>query len=102
LRLPTRKGTRDAIIHSLTDLERRLHGPDDEAFILSFNHNVLFVQDLTGDAQQEEQAMAAIRPHAGKALLDAAGFAAGHLRRISKNDNRVLLLISDGGEMRLP
>jgi hypothetical protein len=89
------KGTRSAIVHSLTDLVRRL-GPEDEAFILSFSHDLVFEEDLTGNADRLEHALDNIRPNSGTALLDAAGFAAGHLRRIAKNDSRVLLVISDG------
>jgi von Willebrand factor type A domain len=91
----TGKGTRSAIVHSLTDLVRRL-GPEDEAFILSFSHDLVFEEDLTGNADRLEHALDKIKPDSGTALLDAAGFAAGHLRRIAKNDSRVLLVISDG------
>lgn len=90
-----RKATRQAVVNSLGDLVRHL-GLDDEAFILSFSHDLVFEEDLTGDASRLQHAMDAIKPHPGTALLDAVGFAAGHLRRISKNDNRVLLVISDG------
>ncbi len=90
-----KKGTRQAIVNSLSDLIRRL-GVDDEAFILTFSNNLVFEEDLTGDAGRLEHALDQIRPHPGTALLDAAGFAAGHLRRIAKNDSRVLLVISDG------
>ncbi len=31
-------------------------------------------------------------------MLSAIGFAANHLRRVAKNDNRVLFVISDGSE----
>jgi len=90
-----RKATRQAIVYSLTDLVRRL-GAEDEAFILSFSDDLVFEQDLTGDAGRLQEALDNIKPHPGTALMDAAGFAAGHLRRISKNDSRVLLVISDG------
>lgn len=90
-----RKSTREAVVNSLGDLVRHL-GLDDEAFILSFSHDLVFEEDLTGDASRLQHAMDAIKPHPGTALLDAVGFAAGHLRRISKNDSRVLLVISDG------
>lgn len=40
--------------------------------------------------------MSAIEPDGGAALLDAVGFASGHLGRIAKHRNRVLLVISDG------
>jgi hypothetical protein len=90
-----RKGTREAIVYSLGDLMRHF-GPEDEAFILSFSNDLVFEEDLTGDTKRLQKAMDEIKPHPGTALLDAVGFAAGHLRRISKNDNRVLLVISDG------
>lgn len=90
-----RKDTRKAIVYSLSDLVRRL-GAKDEAFILSFSHDLVFEEDLTGDASRLEQAMDQIKPHPGTALLDAVGFAAGHLQRIASNQNRILLVISDG------
>jgi Mg-chelatase subunit ChlD len=40
--------------------------------------------------------MSTLRPRPGRALLDGIAFAAGHLKRIGKNSNRVLLVISDG------
>jgi hypothetical protein len=91
----TRKETRKAIVNSLSDLVRRM-GRDDETFILSFSHDLVFEEDLTGDAGRLEHALDEIKPHPGTALLDAVGFAAGHLRRIAKNDSRILLVISDG------
>jgi hypothetical protein len=99
----TGKGTRRAIVYSLRDLVRHF-GPEDEGFILSFSNDLVFEEDLTGDAGRLEKAMDEIKPHPGTALLDAVGFAAGHLRRISKNDSRVLLVISDGrnADSRIP
>jgi hypothetical protein len=99
----TGKGTRDAIVYSLSDLVRRF-GPQDEGFILSFSDDLVFEEDLTGDTQRLQKAMDEIKPHPGTALLDAVGFAAGHLRRISQNDSRVLLVISDGrnADSRIP
>lgn len=91
----TGKAERKAIVNSLSDMVRRL-GPEDEAFILSFSNDLVFEEDLTGDTDRLESALDHIKPHPGTALLDAAGFAAGHLRRIAKNDTRVLLVISDG------
>jgi hypothetical protein len=99
----TGKGTRDAIVYSLSDLVRHF-GPQDEGFILSFSDDLVFEEDLTGDTQRLQKAMDEIKPHPGTALLDAVGFAAGHLRRISQNDSRVLLVISDGrnADSRIP
>jgi tetratricopeptide (TPR) repeat protein len=86
---------RDAIIATLKDLISHLRG-EDEAAILVFSDQLDFEQDLTADDNLLEQAMSGLRPRTGRALLYGVGFAAGHLRRIGKNSNRVLLVISDG------
>jgi len=89
------KENRAAVINSLTDMLRRMNDRD-EAFILTYDHNLVFEQDLTNDPRQLEQAMESIKPHKGAVLDDAVAFAAGHLARIAKYPNRVLLVISDG------
>ncbi len=89
------KQNRAAVINSLTDMLRRLNDRD-EAFILTYDNNLVFEQDLTDDPQQLEQAMESIKPQKGAVLDDAVAFAAGHLARIAKYPNRVLLVISDG------
>ncbi len=86
---------RAAVIDSLTDMLRRLSDRD-EAFILSYDNNLVFEEDLTNDPHQLEQAMESIKPQKGAVLDDAVAFAAGHLARIAKYPNRVLLVISDG------
>jgi len=86
---------RDAIIATLKDLVRHLRA-EDEAAILVFSDQLDFEQDLTANDSLLEQAMSSLHPRPGKALLDGVAFAAGHLRRIGKNSNRVLLVISDG------
>ena len=89
------KDNRSAVVNSLIDMLRRLNDRD-EAFILSYDNNLIFQQDLTSDPKQLEQAMESIRPQRGAVLDDAVAFAAGHLARIAKYPNRVLLVISDG------
>ncbi len=89
------KQNRAAVVNSLTDMVRRLNDRD-EAFILTYDNNIVFEQDLTSDPQQLEQAMESIKPQKGAVLDDAIAFAAGHLARIAKYPNRVLLVISDG------
>jgi hypothetical protein len=86
---------RKSIVFSLSDLVRHLR-QGDEAFILAFSDQLDFVQDLTDNAQLLEEAMDQMKPAKGAALFDAVAFAAGHLKRIAKNQNRVLLVISDG------
>ena len=85
------KANRSAVVNSLSDMLRR-----DEAFILTYDNNLVFAQDLTSDPHQLEEAMENIRPQKGAVLDDAVAFAAGHLARIAKYPNRVLLVISDG------
>ena len=86
---------RDAIIGTLKGLVENLRA-EDEAAILVFSDQLDFEQDLTANDNLLEDAMTNLRPRPGKALLDGVAFAAGHLRRIGKNSNRVLLVISDG------
>jgi hypothetical protein len=86
---------RPAILSTLRDIVRNLRS-NDEACILVFSDQLDFEQDLTADDQLLEEALAQIRPRASKALLSGISFAAGHLKRIGKNANRILLVISDG------
>jgi tetratricopeptide (TPR) repeat protein len=86
---------RQAIIATLNDIVRNLR-VNDEACILVFSDQLDFEQDLTGDDKLLEEAIGQIRPKPGKALLSGIAFAAGHLKRIGKNSNRILLVISDG------
>lgn len=86
---------RQAIIATLRDIVRNLR-VNDEAAILVFSDQLDFEQDLTADDALLEEALGQIRPKQGKALLSGVAFAAGHLKRIGKNGNRVLLVISDG------
>ncbi len=91
----TSKENRAAFVNGLTDMLRHL-GDNDEAFVLTYDNNLVFETDLTADPHQLEQALADIKPQKGAVLDDAVAFAAGHLARIAKNPNRVLLIISDG------
>jgi len=86
---------RQAIIATLRDNVRNLR-VNDEACILVFSDQLDFEQDLTADDTLLEEALGQIRPKQGKALISGIAFAAGHLKRIGKNGNRVLLVISDG------
>lgn len=86
---------RQAIVATLRDIVRSLR-LNDEACILVFSDQLDFEQDLTADDQLLEDAVSQIRAKPGRALLSGIAFAAGHLKRIGKNSNRVLLVISDG------
>ena len=89
------KENRSAVVNSLIDMLRHL-AEQDEAFILTYDNNLVFEQDLTTDPNALEDAMQSIKPQKGAVLDDAIAFAAGHLARIAKYPNRVLLVISDG------
>ncbi|HEY7404801.1 MAG TPA: vWA domain-containing protein [Candidatus Angelobacter sp.] len=86
---------RGAVIATLKEIVHNLRA-NDEACILVFSDQLDFEQDLTADDTLLEEALGQIRPRAGKALLSGVAFAAGHLKRIGKNSNRILLVISDG------
>ena len=92
------KENRSAVVNSLVDMLRHLSDRD-EAFILTYDNNLVFEQDLTTDPHQLEDAMESIKPQKGAVLDDAIAFAAGHLARIAKYPNRVLLVISDGNNV---
>ena len=96
-----KKGSRSAVVNSLIDMLRHM-SDQDEAFILTYDNNLVFAQDLTNDPQQLEEALEGIKPQRGAVLDDAIAFAAGHLARIAKYPNRQLLVISDGTQHRQP
>ena len=91
------KANRSSVVYTLSDMVRGLR-ENDEAFVESYGDKVTFGQDLTWNYELLEQAMDQISPDRGTSMLDAVGFAANHLRRIAKNENRVLFVISDGTE----
>jgi hypothetical protein len=91
----TSKENREALVNGLTDMLRHL-GDNDEAFVLTYDNNLIFQTDLTTDPHQLEQALSDIKPQPGAVLDDAVAFAAGHLSRIARNPKRLLLVISDG------
>ena len=93
------KSDRDAVVFALGDMLRRL-GRSDEAFVFSYSNELVFEQDLTGNPDALQKALQDVKPQSGAALLEAVGFACGHLQRIARNRNRALLVISDGRNSR--
>ena len=91
----TGNGRHGAMGNTLVDMLRHM-GDDDEAFILTYDNQMVFEQDLTSDPNQLDEAMQDIHPRSGARLDEAVTFAASHLARIAKNPNRILLVISDG------
>jgi hypothetical protein len=86
---------RPEIVKTLRDIARNLRA-DDEAFIMAFSNQLDFEQDLTQNNDLLEEALSSLKSGSGAALFNGIAFAAGHLKRIGRNDNRVLLVISDG------
>lgn len=86
---------RRPLIYAISDLVKHLR-QDDEAFLMAFSDQLDFEQDLTAQDRLLEDALDQIQPHPGAALFESVAFAVGHLDRVGKNKNRVLLVISDG------
>jgi len=86
---------REAIIDTLRNLVRHLR-ENDEAFLMAYSDQLDFQQDLTRQDRLLDDALVHLRAGSGAALFDGISFAVGHLDRIGKNRNRVLLVISDG------
>jgi hypothetical protein len=86
---------RASVIYALSDMLRHLR-ENDEAFIVAYGRNVGMEQDLTWNYDLLEKAMDRIDHQPGAALLEAVAFSAGHLARVARNPNRVLLVVSDG------
>jgi tetratricopeptide (TPR) repeat protein len=84
-----------AIIDTLRNLVRHLRD-NDEAFLMTYSDQLDFQQDLTTQDRLLDDALRHLKPGSGAALVDGVSFALGHLDRIGKNRNRVLLVISDG------
>jgi hypothetical protein len=89
------KENRASVIYALSDMLRHLR-ENDEAFIVGYGRNVGIEQDLTWNYDLLEKAMDHIDHQPGAALLEAVAFSAGHLARVARNPNRVLLVVSDG------
>ncbi|HET9743771.1 MAG TPA: vWA domain-containing protein [Terriglobales bacterium] len=86
---------RKVILNALRDLVLHLR-ENDEAFLMAFSDQLDFEQDLTAQDQLLDDALVHLKAGSGAALVDGVSFAIGHLDRIAKNRNRVLLVISDG------
>ena len=64
----TSKENHNALVGGLTDMLRHL-GDNDEAFILSYDNNLVFETDLTADPHQLEEALTDIKPQQGAVLV---------------------------------
>jgi len=86
---------REPILDAMREMARNLR-PGDEAFVMAFSDQLDFEQDLTANDELLEEGLQNLRAKPGAALFEGMTFAIQHLKRIGKNGNRVLLIISDG------
>jgi VWFA-related protein len=87
-------------------LEALVLGPQGEAAILAFDHRKRLLQDFTNDGKLFTKALDSINPGSStSAMIDAMGESIRLLNGRSKNNKRILLLISEtrdnGSEGRL-
>jgi Ca-activated chloride channel family protein len=74
----------------------RASNPGDEVFIMNFNESPSVVQDFTHDIGALEAALNRIDARGATAMRDALEMGLEHLKRLAKNDKKVLLVVSDG------
>ncbi len=74
----------------------RASNKDDEVFVMTFNDKVALVQDFTHDISQLENSLKKIESTGATAMRDALSLGLEHLKRLAKNDKKVLLAVTDG------
>jgi VWFA-related protein len=74
----------------------RASNPGDEVFIMNFNETPNVVQDFTQDVHALESTLEKIDSNGQTALRDALAMGLEHLKRLAKNDKKVLLVVTDG------
>ncbi|HWF12050.1 MAG TPA: VWA domain-containing protein [Bryobacteraceae bacterium] len=74
----------------------RASNKDDEVFIMTFNDKPALVQDFTHDVGQLEKSLNRIDSEGATAMRDAVSLAVEHLKRLAKNDKKVVLVVTDG------
>ena len=74
----------------------RASNPGDEVFIINFNETLSIAHEFTQDVGALEGALSKIDSNGQTALRDALAMGLEHLKRLAKNDKKVLLVVSDG------
>ncbi len=69
---------------------------DDEVFIMTFNDKPALVQDFTHSVKQLEASLNKIDSRGATAMRDAVAMAVEHLKRLARNDKKVVLVVTDG------
>jgi len=70
--------------------------PDDEEFVMNFSERPVMAQDFTQDIQKLESTLGKIDSSGPTAMRDALSMGLEHLKRLAKNDEKVLLVVTDG------
>jgi VWFA-related protein len=70
--------------------------PEDEEFVMNFSERPVMAQDFTQDIQKLESTLGKIDSSGPTAMRDALSMGLEHLKRLAKNDKKVLLVVTDG------
>jgi Ca-activated chloride channel family protein len=69
---------------------------EDEVFVMTFNDKIALVQDFTHNIAQLEKSLKKIESTGATAMRDALSLGLEHLKRLARNDKKVLLVVTDG------
>jgi VWFA-related protein len=72
--------------------------PDDEEFVMNFSERPVMAQDFTQDIQKLESTLGKIDSSGPTAMRDALSMGLEHLKRLARNDKKVLLVVTDGDD----
>jgi VWFA-related protein len=74
----------------------RSSNPNDEVFIVNFNDEFYLDQDFTSNINKLKEGLERIEARGGTALYDAVVASADHLKKDSKLEKKVILVVTDG------
>ncbi len=84
--------SREAVLQFL-----RSSNPEDEFFLVAFNDRPELLVDFTVSADKIQDEIVKVKPDGGTALLDALYLGLDQIKK-ARNERRVLLVVSDGGD----
>lgn len=76
----------------------RASNPQDEVFIVNFNDDAFLDVPFTNDLKKMEQGLTRIDSRGGTAMRDAVSMSLDYMKKDSKRDKKVLLVITDGND----
>ena len=71
--------------------------PEDEAFVILFNHRIELIQDFTFDRKALKRALRKVRADGRTALYDAVHTALSHIQK-GQHRKKALLVVTDGAD----